>query len=468
MAKAKEKNANTVYRVPKEKGIIDFVSPEEAVKDIVAYEVYDAEAAGNQLEAGEVVGSETFFYAKSADALKEYEQLPEGEQAEPKVEPQEGDHVIDENGRTGVVFIDGATAQVKVMLDGKNKSLKLTDKWAVYTPDPEALALAAAEAEAALVAPMTDEERTRLEELENQVLTAKEKLEQAIFSFPMQMGQALSEISERQLYREFFGSFEEYCSERFGIARQYGYRLISNYKYGSIAQDTLTEVQETLQLSDGLQLSVRATEELSKGASRIAEDMGLGKAEFNLMRPVIDNAIRTLVDTAPKDKEGRLSLTPAVISKFNEVLEDVVKSNTVEVDGQAMTLEEAKEKGILAVAFQEQVITSVAEGIKANRDLIIKNSQEAYARQTAPVKGAGAADDLPVYKGKVIPEFSGLCSKHEQQDIIAIGNGTIQTSCQCRFRIDAESGKLVCFETDGKRVVVEKTAPPTKAKAKTK
>ncbi|MBL1202444.1 MAG: hypothetical protein FWK04_26095 [Nostoc sp. GBBB01] len=63
--------------------------------------------------------------------------------------------------------------------------------------------------------PLTDEERTRLYELENLVI-------ESFYT----AGRALREINENRLYRASHRTFEEYCQERFGFQRRHPYHLI--------------------------------------------------------------------------------------------------------------------------------------------------------------------------------------------------------------------------------------------------
>ena len=42
----------------------------------------------------------------------------------------------------------------------------------------------------------------------------------------IEVGQALLEIRDRRLYRETYGTFEEYCQERWGMTRRHANRQI--------------------------------------------------------------------------------------------------------------------------------------------------------------------------------------------------------------------------------------------------
>jgi hypothetical protein len=52
----------------------------------------------------------------------------------------------------------------------------------------------------------------------------------------VKVGQALTEIRDRQLYRQEFGSFEAYCLDKFGFKKSQGYRLIDAARIHKITE----------------------------------------------------------------------------------------------------------------------------------------------------------------------------------------------------------------------------------------
>src|SRR5262249_46299170 len=54
----------------------------------------------------------------------------------------------------------------------------------------------------------------------------EEQIEAGLHSFIV-VGNALYTIKEQRLYRAEFKSFEDYCQTKWGIGRQYAYRLIA-------------------------------------------------------------------------------------------------------------------------------------------------------------------------------------------------------------------------------------------------
>jgi hypothetical protein len=72
-----------------------------------------------------------------------------------------------------------------------------------------------------IIESLDKKEKSELEKLEK-------KISNGIESFLL-IGEALAEISDKRLYR-IFGSFEDYCEQRWDIHRQTGYKLINSWK----------------------------------------------------------------------------------------------------------------------------------------------------------------------------------------------------------------------------------------------
>jgi hypothetical protein len=60
-----------------------------------------------------------------------------------------------------------------------------------------------------------------------------------------EVGFALMQIRDNRLYREIYGTFEEYCKEKWGMERRHAYRLIDGYKVSENVSDR-TQKEYTL------------------------------------------------------------------------------------------------------------------------------------------------------------------------------------------------------------------------------
>ena len=67
---------------------------------------------------------------------------------------------------------------------------------------------------------------TRLELMELDELVKLEKIIERGRQTFVDVGIALAEIRDKRLYRESFGTFEEYCKTRWGFSRRHSYRLL--------------------------------------------------------------------------------------------------------------------------------------------------------------------------------------------------------------------------------------------------
>lgn len=81
--------------------------------------------------------------------------------------------------------------------------------------------------------PLTDAEKERLNALEATIKTGLDSF--------LEVGRALDQINHDRLYREESGTFEDYCRSKWGISRQYGYRLIKAAECYDILESELPQ-----------------------------------------------------------------------------------------------------------------------------------------------------------------------------------------------------------------------------------
>lgn len=129
---------------------------------------------------------------------------------------------------------------------------------------------------------LTRNESMRLDELETTI-------DAGLKTF-VDVGLALMEIRDGRLYRESYGTFEDYCRERWGMVRQHANRLIAaagvieNLEpIGSILPETESQARPLAQLPDNVQA------EAWKIAVETAPD---GRITAAHVQSVVDNYIR--------------------------------------------------------------------------------------------------------------------------------------------------------------------------------
>ncbi len=63
----------------------------------------------------------------------------------------------------------------------------------------------------------------------NNLVELEETIQKNLTAF-YEVGFALMQIRDNKLYREIYGTFEEYCKEKWDMERRHAYRLIDGYK----------------------------------------------------------------------------------------------------------------------------------------------------------------------------------------------------------------------------------------------
>lgn len=448
--------ANKVFRVDAKGGPIRLVKRSDAIQDIIAAGAFTEELVNSMFDKGSVAPSNDYNYSTNKAKLSKWEK-----EAEPESKPLEiGDVVFSsERNAFGDVRDKDGEPRIFFLLDGKLKSVAVTAKWGRATEDQAAeyrktQALEKAEPIQGEVVvedpPLTKEEKKELVERE----AAISETMAAVENLPMILGENLDAIRTKKLFRESlnaagekFKTFGEYVTERFGITRSYAQNLAQLSGYHSIAVEALPAKLR----DEGL--SVNSTNALVRATNRLTEKLGLDEIDgFDELKPMIVGTIKILGDVAPKDERtGRPQITPRLVSSVTEVITQIAESGTVEIEGKQMSISDAADKGLLGAATQDQVLQVVAEGIKSNRQTIAEEAKGAYERSIEPKK-TGPKPGANVFFSGTVPTLDLSCERHGSTKVINIGTGTFQTKCKCRWRIDAESGLLVCFEVNGKRV----------------
>lgn len=472
-AKDTAATAEQVYRVAGTGGPIETIDRAKAVEDCTAGGMFNAESVDGMLDGGDVAFSDDFYYATDPKLLSKWEQSgsSQAETIEPAPEDDATAALVDAEVEaaagsseypatyptfeavknivtqaTGtIVDRKGSLAVETAKVKGGTKLVDLTEAWEkVETPlaDVKPDAIVKKETEE-IAKPLTKKEQTRLEKLEAAVIQAKDAIENG----PFVMAAALDEIRKDRLYRDTHKRFGDYAFEKFGITREYAQQLAQIAGYVEIAN-------EALEGDTKLNTSVNVAIALTRDTNKLAKELGLGRVEMAVLKPLIVSTVTLLADIAPKDEDGNLIVTPRLVDALNTTIREHITDGVVEIEGDQMTLGAAKEKGLLNHSLREEVITRAAEGLRVNSERIAGEVREAYDRQNEPVGNGGEnlTPDKPTYWTKPAPTPSFDCSLHGNKPIISIGNGRFQTKCLCRWHIDADSGELVCFEVKGKRV----------------
>lgn len=223
--------------------------------------------------------------------------------------------------------------------------------------------------------PLTNDESRRLKECERIIHRGLETF--------YEVGNALAEIRESRLYRIAYGSFEDYCRERWQMSRFYAHRLI-----------------DAAQVVDNLLPIGNVPTSESQARELAPFDADVQKAVWHI-------ALRT----APTDDEGKPVLTAAHIKSVGNVLTEVVKaggmddgSGIVRPLGQlvdAAVTEETYER----MMRQKQYIKDNLEKDKADAEAKAKAKRERKAEH--PILEGGDVPVLSTEARQFLDEYMG-------------------------------------------------------------
>lgn len=192
--------------------------------------------------------------------------------------------------------------------------------------------------------PLTIDEARRLKHCEKVI-------ERGLETF-YEVGNALAEIRESRLYRISFGSFEDYCRERWNMSRFYAHRLI----------DAAQVVDNLLPMGNIVPNCERQAREIAK------------------FEPELQKAVwHMVIETAPTDDEGQPRITEGHIRALKNVLTEVVKAGGMD-DGSG----EMKPLGVLIdAAVTEEVYermmrqkTAIKEKMEADTEAAERKARQ--------------------------------------------------------------------------------------------
>lgn len=292
--------------------------------------------------------------------------------------------------------------------------------------------------------PLNEGERKRLEELKAEILDAKQAFEHA----PFRMMNALIEIRNGNLHRESGKSLAEFASDEFGITPQYASNMIQSAEFRLV----LAEIGTTpLALAE----SVQATQRWLRDTNKIAQILNMPKSDFEQMKPIISEVAEIVAELATDENGELTSAAPRVFSAANVVVMEIVKSGTVEIENEQVTIEDALKLKILDLGVKSQIINQVAESIQAKKQTVIDYVKEKTKRRTAPHEAVTPSNNHIDYFEGEIPTHSATCSGHKELKdnfICKVFNAGFELKCGCKYQLLVGQETFVCIETNGKPV----------------
>ena len=298
--------------------------------------------------------------------------------------------------------------------------------------------------------PLNDEETAELAERETAIVQAKEQFENST----QIMADNLYEIRHKNLFRDSGKNFEDYASERFGIAKKYAHLLAQRGSFRNV----LSEIgEQPLQLA----MSANSTEQWAQDTNKIAKQLGVKTSDYDVMKPIIE-AVSGVIAESATDANGELtSVAPRIFSAANYMIPEIIKSGMIEVNGEQMKIEDVLGLGeeILTESLKTQIIENVAEGIKTQKQNIIDYIKDVKSNRTKPHEPAPmpkVVDSKKVFKG-LVPSYSVICSVHKIDDnyIVNVFNAGFGLKCGCKWQLLQGYEGFQCIETDNKVVAYD-------------
>lgn len=207
--------------------------------------------------------------------------------------------------------------------------------------------------------PLSDAEQRKLTELENLVKESQDAVEKASFI----MGKALLEIQKSRLYRATHKTFGDYVFEKFAITREYAYQLASVSGYHQLAVEGLNS-------GESFQMSINAAVTFDQEVRKIAKELGIDKNEIqSQLQSIIKLSLRLLCDIA-LNKNNNIVITPRITKNFFDTLQEFIKPNTIEINGEQLTVEEAKRTSFPKRLLHSKFLEAAEENIWDKQETI--------------------------------------------------------------------------------------------------
>lgn len=311
----------------------------------------------------------------------------------------------------------------------------------------------------ALKTNLTAEEETERKRLEKTVRDNLGKFNSAA----MEIGAALTIINQHKLYRSTHKTFEAYVAEQFELSRPQAYSVMT------AARTFQAIAGEDQKFALNAMPSIRAAEAIAQGVDGMIADAGLktDPEQKAIERQLARNVFELATSTAPKDKNDKPVLSPAHIDSVFNVVRDIAKTGTVEVDGKAVPLNLAKaaigeQIAEQSVERQGRLNALLAERIEKERGNV--SAASSVAKRSATLDAAlnqATVSDFSIPDG-VTPRLTLACSVHGRQDAADHTDQYIELSCGCHFVSTPEGLSF----TDNKKADALKAAKPEAKPAK--
>jgi hypothetical protein len=215
---------------------------------------------------------------------------------------------------------------------------------------------------------------------EQQELLELESVIEKGLDIAISVGKALATIRDKKLYKEPYGTFEQYCEQRWGFTRQRGYQLIAAHKMSTIVDiDNESWARALAELKDPLE---------KKTAIMLAYDAAPAtNKDGRVTAALLEEAVATIQEM--KLLNGRVSIddkmpaaTASVIAKHHARVQEHI---------QGTNEQRGLNEGTVVLILKHEKCKVVATAPKRRRVTFEFENEQVYQKLLAMLKGKNAS-----------------------------------------------------------------------------
>lgn len=262
---------------------------------------------------------------------------------------------------------------------------------------------------------MTIDQLNDFERLEHIVVTQCD----IILAAAKAVGDSLIEIKEKGYYRmlrpdgtgKVYKTFAEYVQDKYKRGKTMAYNYLKVANVMSFLQDAGIDSAQvgTINTAIALNNEVRRTIRVNTGSYSNLD-------EFS--KQILVDGWKAVIQTAPIDNLGQPIVTADHVHNVFDVVRDVVASESVEVDGTHIPINQAK------LAVNESILTHQAENIKKLNEYIV----EQYEKKKNKMAQRIPSESRMVNSKEI---FVVTCPIHGEVSPLGLVRGGFICSCDC-------------------------------------
>lgn len=217
--------------------------------------------------------------------------------------------------------------------------------------------------------------------IDQQELTELESIIEKGLDTAINVGKALATIRDKKLYKDQYGTFQQYCEQRWGFSRQRGYQLIAANEMSTIVDidheswaRALNDLTDPLEKKTAIMLAYSAAPATSK----------TGKVTAALLEEAV-NTVKEMKATNGKVSIGDKmpAATASVIAKHHERVAAHIQETSEQRD---------IDQGTVVLILKHEGCKLVAASKPRRRVTFEFDNDQTYAKLLAMLKGKNGSN----------------------------------------------------------------------------